>query len=497
MRSIKTSFHAALVMGASLIGSSLLAYTVSQSMFVVDSSRSQVLDRIADEGMELVYLTHAVLQYPGPRSIGQWQSQLAELSELCAANDKAAEPDIAKILEQTRIRLDVLAPIKGKLLDARDRSAFDRQSSEVAAILSAQMFQEATQLQATMKALRAAVDVSLQAAYEQARIRQVGIFLFFATLGTLFGIYLSLGFRKRVLYPLNGLERTIDALRDGQRQRAPIIGNDEIGAISMAFNNLLDEQEEDEIKLRTSADEIMKLNSALEHRVQERTAQLEAANKDLEAFSYSVSHDLHAPLRAIDNFARILREDEAERLSPCGLQSLERIWTNAEKMGALIDDILHFSRVGRHEIRRADVDMTALAREVVDELRVEYPRAEATVAELANVSADASMLRQVWVNLIGNALKFSSKAETPRIVVGMAAAQEIPTFFVRDNGVGIDMAHAGKLFQVFERMHAYSDFPGTGAGLAIVKRIVERHGGRIWVESQPGMGATFYFTVGD
>jgi light-regulated signal transduction histidine kinase (bacteriophytochrome) len=165
-------------------------------------------------------------------------------------------------------------------------------------------------------------------------------------------------------------------------------------------------------------------------------------------------------------------------------------------MGTLIDDILQFSRVGRSELQRTDVDMTALALDVTNEFRADYPQAEVSVSELPRAGGDAPMLRQVWANLIGNALKFSAKIDKPRIMVGTIDAPGQPVFFVRDNGVGFDMAYAEKLFQVFQRLHTEKEFPGTGAGLAIVKRIVERHDGRIWAEAQPNLGATVYFTLG-
>ncbi|MGE5468573.1 MAG: ATP-binding protein [Ignavibacteria bacterium] len=241
---------------------------------------------------------------------------------------------------------------------------------------------------------------------------------------------------------------------------------------------------------------ILQLNETLEQRVRARTAELEQANKDLESFSYSVSHDLRAPLRALNGYARIIEEDEGERLSPAGKEMLARIWANADRMGALIDDMLQFSRVGRDELRRETIDMTALARAVAEELQADHPGAQVNVAELPPAEGDAAMMRQVWANLIGNGLKFSSKTAQPSIDVGSEQADAGPVYFVRDNGTGFDMAFAGRLFGVFQRLHAADQYPGTGAGLAIVKRIVERHGGRVWAESAPGAGATFRFTLG-
>ena len=249
-------------------------------------------------------------------------------------------------------------------------------------------------------------------------------------------------------------------------------------------------------EVKSERQQIQDLNLNLEARVRQRTEELSRANRELEAFSYSVSHDLRAPLRALDGYAHLIRDDEAKHLSPDGRYMLERIWINAAKMGVLIDDILRFSRVGRSEMQRADVDMTALARSVAGQLCPDYARAELAIDELPHVRGDEAMLRQVWVNLIGNALKFSAKADQPHVMVGTTGVAGETAFFVRDNGAGFDMAQAGKLFEVFRRLHSDKDFPGTGAGLAIVKRIIERHGGKIWAEAQPDRGATLYFTLG-
>lgn len=231
--------------------------------------------------------------------------------------------------------------------------------------------------------------------------------------------------------------------------------------------------------------------------LEQRQVELEAANRELEAFSYSVSHDLRAPLRAIDGFVSILHEDYSGKLDAEGQRLLNVVRSSAVKMGRLIDDILAFSRAGRTEMNPSEVDMAGLVRTVISD-----PLALATagrniaidVAELPPARGDRAMLERVWVNLIDNAIKYSAPKPDARIEIGAKAAERETIYFVRDNGVGFDMQYVDKLFGVFQRLHG-NEIPGTGIGLAIVKRLVSRHGGRVWAEGKPGEGATFYFTM--
>ena len=237
------------------------------------------------------------------------------------------------------------------------------------------------------------------------------------------------------------------------------------------------------------------LNADLERRVAERTTALEAAYRELEAFSYSVSHDLRAPLRAISGFSGILSEDEGERLSDQGRVYLATIDASAQRMGKLTDALLALAGTSRKKLAHVPVDMSALANEVAAELAAEYPRAWIEVGPLPGVDGDSVLLRQVFANLIGNALKYSVNVAQPRIEVGVQVESGVEIFFVRDNGVGFDMAYAERLFKPFERLHAEREFQGAGIGLALAQLIVQRHGGRIWAESAPGRGAMFRFTL--
>jgi PAS domain S-box-containing protein len=249
---------------------------------------------------------------------------------------------------------------------------------------------------------------------------------------------------------------------------------------------------------RIAEEKIHQLNVELEQRVSERTAELVAANKELEAFSYSVSHDLRAPLRAVDGFSQAVVNDYGSLLPADGLRQLQVIRQGAQRMGALIDDLLSFSRLSRQPLKKQPVDTGQLVRAVLAELNPPGAAGRPVTIRLGELPAgegDPALLRQVWVNLIANALKYTGKRDQAVVEIGCLAPPEEHVYFVRDNGSGFDMRYAGKLFGVFQRLHRAEDYEGTGVGLAIVQRIVHRHGGRVWAEAAVDRGATFYFTL--
>jgi signal transduction histidine kinase len=245
------------------------------------------------------------------------------------------------------------------------------------------------------------------------------------------------------------------------------------------------------IQNKRAADEIVRLNDILQRNADE----LEASNKELESFSYSVSHDLRAPLRAVDGYARMLEEDHGASLDAEGRRLLGVVRESSQKMGQLIDDLLAFSRLSRQGLAKRPVDMTDLARQVTRELTRATNGMTVDIAALPVATGDPSLLKQVWINLVGNAIKYSGKRDAARVEIGGREENGEAQYWVRDNGVGFDPRYAAKLFGVFQRLHRADEFPGTGVGLAIVHRVVTRHGGRVWAESELGKGASFYFAL--
>lgn len=296
--------------------------------------------------------------------------------------------------------------------------------------------------------------------------------------------------QTRISRPIASLEeiaRRVSERRD-YSLRAEKQTDDEVGTLTDAFNEMLDQ-------IAKAETEIRDLNRNLERRVAERTAELRHALQELESFSYSVSHDLRAPLRSINGFSQALMEEHASNLDEEGRDFLRRILTACQRMGGLIEGLLSLSRVTRHELRRERINLSELAGEIAANLKVSNPdrRVEFLIDDDLRAEGDPNLLSIVMDNLIRNSWKFTSRKDVARIEVGKQENNGRAVFFVRDNGVGFDMNYVDKLFGVFQRLHPAGEFEGTGIGLATVRRIVERHGGKVWAEGKPGEGATFFF----
>jgi len=345
----------------------------------------------------------------------------------------------------------------------------------------------------------------LKAIYDTFRLSGV-IGLAVLAVALLAAYLLSRVLQGTISQPILALAETAKAVstRQDYSVRAPQLGADELGALTDAFNQMLG-------RIAEQKGELQRYAADLERRVEDRTRELQerneslrrnaaellAANTELDAFAYSVSHDLRAPLRSIDGFSQILLEDYSEKLDEAGRESLQRVRAASQRMGTLIDDLLKLARVTRAEIRTEDVDLSGMAREIVADLQRTTPerQVEFQIAPELKARGDTRLLRVALDNLLRNSWKYTAKQPAPRVEFRSADANGGRTFMVRDNGAGFDMKYADKLFGVFQRLHAAADFEGTGIGLATVRRIINRHGGRIWAEGAVDQGATFYFTL--
>lgn len=348
--------------------------------------------------------------------------------------------------------------------------------------------------------------------YQRVRV-YLGILITVTSLALLIALLLSTWLQATVTAPILDITRVAQQVIEKRdyTPRATKTTDDEIGYLVAAFNRMLDEignraQAQDasnralarEVADRKTAEqEILRLNRELEARVEERTRKLQEINAELEAFSYSVSHDLRAPLRAIDGFSQALGKELGGDQDEKVRHYLQRILNGTARMSQLIEDLLNLARISRHVMSLTEVDLSGLANHVVHELQQRDPERSVQVSiwDHITVRADQSLLRIVLENLLGNAWKFTGKVAQPHIELGMLQEGERRVIFVRDNGAGFDMVYADKLFGAFQRLHGMHEFPGTGVGLATVRRVVMRHGGRIWCQAAPGKGATFFFTL--
>lgn len=437
-------------------------------------ARAQQAESILHTLSELNALTQEYLLFGGPRVTGQLARQQAVLAGLLNANASVTPASAADLqsLRKGQGDLDrLLALLLGGLAVSRDQVAG-------ALLVKVQDLRfKAGRL--AQREHQAVIMMQRQADY---------LVLGALAVLTLLSVILLTWLIRRLIRGLDRLQAGMTRVANGElMDRVPVERDDELGRLAATFNDMTR-------RLRAANTQVAERTAALAG----RTRDLEMANADLEAFSYSVSHDLRAPLRAIDGFAAILREDYAPRLDAEGLRLLGVVSDNAVRMGQLIDDILAFSRAGRQTPRLVDLDMRALVQEVWRALESQRVgrRVELRLADdLPAARGDPVAIRQVWHNLLSNALKFSRHREQALIEVSGERESGQTWYRIGDNGVGFDPAYAGKLFGLFQRLHGMEEFEGTGVGLAIVKRFVEKQGGQVAGEGRPGVGATFSFSL--
>ncbi len=608
---IKTGFRAVLTVGAVLTGTALMSVGYSQYAFVEDTSRNERRDLVASQGMRLVQLTQEVLLYGEPRAISQWQSQYKEMGRLINDPLFLADPDLSVINGALLIRYSDLSPLLEKLIEARQDS---RQSADVIDVLASQLFQDATQLQASLRDLKDVADGSLEAAYKASKQRQIAIFTLFGVLFLLYGLAAMLLFRGVILKPLGDLESTIHAIRDGKRARAPNRHDDEIGVICQTFNQLLDEHEHSQREIRAMAERFrnifeqaavgmsivsttgdwLEVNECLcailgypreellssnyrrysdpefletdikrvkailagerqhdawetryirkdgqaiwarittaltrdsddtplyfvtvtediskrkadESRIGEINRQLEEQardlrriNADLESFAWVASHDLREPLRMVSSYIGLIKKRLGPNIEEDMRAYIGYAIDGAKRMDSLILSLLDYSRIGQGGGACESVSLKDVLQECLLNLKVAVQESQATVVlpdRLPYVTGARSDLVRLFQNLIGNAVKFRHPHRPPNVTLTCEEKQDEWLLCLSDNGIGIESQYFDKVFRIFQRLVSKDDYEGTGIGLAICKKIVEHMGGRIWLDSTPGEGTSFYIAL--
>ena len=459
---------------------------------------SMVASEIMRHIFELDIVTHEYLALHEERMHQQWLTKYDSLGKtLKQSKEQEIHPEHLPVLESITSDYESLGDSFSRLqanLAKRERLIEEnRPEAEIDLTLASERRLTAQGLMRSQRIASGAFQLStaVQRRIVRAQQRTNSIFLFSVVGFVVLSFYISLRTTRAITEPLNELAKGAQIIGKGDlKYRVEVKSKSEIGQLAATFNQMTQRRQRAEKALQKARDE-------LEIRVEERTSELQSVNKELEAFSYSVSHDLRTPLRAIDGFSQVLLEDHREKLGKEGRRVLDIIRDNTGRMGELISDLLTLSRLGRKEIRKTKINMEDLARAIFEELRSATPqrKLKTMINALPSAFGDESLIREVLTNLISNAIKFSRNEKSPVIEVGGKSENNENIYYVKDNGAGFDMKYSDKLFGVFQRLHSQQEFKGTGVGLAIVRRIIERHGGRVEAEGKVGKGAIFYFTL--
>jgi signal transduction histidine kinase len=448
------------------VAATLVANQLRVGETLDDLSRSQSIIRTI---LMMRIVAEEVTIDRSDRHAVQWKAGMRDLASALDSVQIHSAPE-SMLLQTTRQHIIDADEIFRRL----EASAASRPAGNHQTELASERINTVLQLALGNVNLTALQLSELEAADVRAARRQVlwtSFFLVVAILAILLAYMVV--FRRLVLAPIKQLQAATDRIAAGDfEHRVGLTAENELGELGRRFDHMTGQ-------------------------VQASQTSMAAAIKELEAFAYSVSHDLRAPLRGMDAFSQILQRKNAAHMDEDALHCLHMIRDNAQQMGRLIDDLLAFSRLSQQPLRKERVDQAALARAVLESLQAEQKgrQIEFTIDELPAAEADPRLLKQVWINLISNALKYTRSRDKAIIRVGSEKKNGAPVYFVEDNGVGFDMRYAHKLFGVFQRLHRAEDYEGTGVGLAIAQRIIARHGGRIWTQAEKNRGATFYFTL--